>query len=87
MFNLCCKTWGAVTYDIDGPVARFVPDREFRGTDRSARRDGPVQFEKEEEEDPFGLNNFLRAAKEQTGEKRSADDSGSSRRDHKRRKE
>ena len=42
---------------------RFAPDKEFAGTDRSQRRDGPVQFEKEEE-DPFGLDKFLTEAKE-----------------------
>uniref|UniRef100_A0A1B6EKJ9 SKI-interacting protein SKIP SNW domain-containing protein n=2 Tax=Proconiini TaxID=565685 RepID=A0A1B6EKJ9_9HEMI len=44
---------------------RFVPDKEFSGTDRSAAqagRSGPVQFEKEEE-DPFGLDQFLTQAK------------------------
>ncbi|EFN68099.1 SNW domain-containing protein 1 [Camponotus floridanus] len=41
---------------------RFVPDKEFSGTDRSATRSGPVQFEKEEE-DPFGLDQFLKQAK------------------------
>jgi SNW domain-containing protein 1 len=42
---------------------RFVPDKEFSGTDRSAQsqRQGPVQFEKEE--DPFGLDQFLTMAK------------------------
>lgn len=45
-------------------TSRFVPDKEFTGTDRSAQRSGPVQFEKdEEEEDPFGLDIFLRQAK------------------------
>lgn len=45
---------------------RFVPDKEFSGTDRSgaAGRSGPVQFEKQpEEEDPFGLDQFLTQAK------------------------
>lgn len=56
---------------------RFVPDKEFAGTDRSRRRDGPVQFEQVEEEDPFGLDQFLKKAKR--GEKRGADDSRSSR--------
>lgn len=40
--------------------SRFVPDKEFSGTDRagpSGPRSGPVQFEKEE--DPFGLDKFL----------------------------
>lgn len=41
---------------------RFVPDKEFSGTDRTAQRSGPVQFEKEEE-DPFGLDQFLKQAK------------------------
>ncbi|XP_044761881.1 puff-specific protein Bx42 [Coccinella septempunctata] len=53
---------------------RFVPDKEFGGTDRSAAasRSGPVQFEKEE--DPFGLDQFLsqakRASKRKEPEKR-----------------
>ena len=51
---------------------RFVPDKEFAGTDRSRRRDGPVQFEKDEEEDPFGLNKFLTEAKK--AQKRPADE-------------
>ncbi|KAG8190087.1 hypothetical protein JTE90_006027 [Oedothorax gibbosus] len=50
---------------------RFVPDKEFAGTDRSARREGPVQFEKEEE-DPFGLDKFLTEAKKAS--KRPTDD-------------
>ena len=42
---------------------RFVPDKEFSGTDRTgAARSGPVQFEKDEE-DPFGLDQFLKQAK------------------------
>lgn len=52
--------------DLDKLIStsRFVPDQEFAGTDRSARREGPVQFERfEEEEDPFGLNKFLTEAK------------------------
>ncbi|XP_057667186.1 puff-specific protein Bx42 [Diorhabda carinulata] len=52
---------------------RFVPDKEFGGTDRSGTsRSGPVQFEKEE--DPFGLDQFLsqakRASKRKEPEKR-----------------
>lgn len=39
-----------------------MPDKEFSGTDRSATRSGPVQFEKDEE-DPFGLDQFLKQAK------------------------
>jgi hypothetical protein len=32
-------------------------ERDFKGTDRAALRDGPVQFEREE--DPFGLKSFF----------------------------
>jgi len=42
---------------------RFVPDKEFSGTDRTSRREGPVQFERQEEDDPFGLDKFLTEAK------------------------
>lgn len=44
-------------------TSRFVPDKEFSGTDRdgTTARSGPVQFEKEE--DPFGLDQFLSQAK------------------------
>ncbi|CAL8087293.1 unnamed protein product [Calicophoron daubneyi] len=41
---------------------RFVPDREFSGADHSRRLDGPVQFERDEE-DPFNLSKFLSEAK------------------------
>lgn len=51
--------------DLDRIVntSRFVPDKEFSGTDRTGQssRSGPVQFEKEE--DPFGLDQFLTMAK------------------------
>jgi SNW domain-containing protein 1 len=61
---------------------RFVPDKEFSGTDRSGPgRSGPVQFEKEEE-DPFGLDQFLTQAKRAS--KRPKDDRD--RRDDKRRR-
>uniref|UniRef100_A0A0A9WFY9 SNW domain-containing protein 1 n=1 Tax=Lygus hesperus TaxID=30085 RepID=A0A0A9WFY9_LYGHE len=51
-------------YDKIIRTNRFVPDKEFSGTDRSGagRSAGPVQFEKEEE-DPFGLDQFLNQAK------------------------
>ena len=42
---------------------RFQPDRGFSGADQAPVRDGPVQFEKDTEEDPFGLNKFLTEAK------------------------
>lgn len=44
-------------------VLRFQPDRGFSGADQAPTRDGPVQFEKDTEEDPFGLNKFLTEAK------------------------
>lgn len=50
---------------------RFQPDKEFAGTDRNMRRDGPVQFERDEE-DPFGLDKFLTEAKK--AGKRTADE-------------
>ena len=57
---------------------RFVPDKEFSGTDRASKRDGPVQFERDVdavEDDPFGLDKFLAEAKSQGG-KRGASSSG-----------
>lgn len=44
---------------------RFQRDKGFSGTDNASgqAREGPVQFEKEVEEDPFGLNKFLTEAK------------------------
>lgn len=64
---------------------RFVPDREFSGTDHGPRRDGPVQFE----EDPFGLDKFLEEAKQHGGSKRPSTAGRSKDYDHdkKRRKE
>ena len=43
--------------------SRFVADKEFSGTDRNSKREGPVQFERQEEEDPFGLDKFLTEVK------------------------
>ncbi len=62
-------------------TSRFVPDKEFSGTDRSAGagRSGPVQFERDEE-DPFGLDQFLDTAKKASN-KRGSDDRGGSSRD------
>lgn len=42
---------------------RFVPDKGFSGADRSVKRDGPVQFEKQEDDDPLGLDRFLSEVK------------------------
>ena len=74
--------------DLDKLIkdSRFVADKEFSGTDRTAgRRDGPVQFEKDEEEDIFGLNKFLDAAKK--GQKRQVEETATaSSKDHDRAK-
>lgn len=59
---------------------RFVPDKEFEGTDRKRRRDGPVEFLRDIEEDVFGLNKFFKDAKE--GQKRPAEESGRSGREY-----
>ncbi|KAI8785029.1 SNW domain-containing protein 1 [Biomphalaria glabrata] len=56
---------------------RFVPDKDFEGTDRNRRREGPVQFTRDVEEDPFNLDQFITDAKK--GQKRTGDDSRSSR--------
>ncbi|XP_077123583.1 SNW domain-containing protein 1 [Ranitomeya variabilis] len=76
------------TTDIDTLMKtnRFVPDKDFSGSDRKQRRDGPVQFE----EDPFGLDKFLEEAKQHGGSKRPSDSGRSKEHDHegkKRRKE
>jgi SNW domain-containing protein 1 len=51
---------------------RFQPDRGFEGAERGqgekAQRSGPVEFEKVQEEDVFGLDDFLHEAK--TGKKK-----------------
>lgn len=66
---------------------RFVPDKEFSGSDRRQRgREGPVQFE----EDPFGLDKFLEEAKQHGGSKRPSDSNRPKEHEHegkKRRKE
>ena len=58
---------------------RFVPDREFEGTDRSegGKRHGPVEFEKndEVEEDPFQLDKFFNEAKKASSKRRPENDS------------
>ncbi|KAG5444919.1 SNW domain-containing protein 1 [Clonorchis sinensis] len=63
--------------DLDAlqKTRRFVPDREFAGADHGRRLDGPVQFERDEE-DPFNLSKFLSEAKKaqkRPGENISAD--------------
>ncbi len=68
------EAYGGEDLDEIRKTNRFVPDKEFSGTDRSGgaggSRSGPVQFEKEE--DPFGLDQFLDTAK-RASNKRSSD--------------
>jgi SNW domain-containing protein 1 len=66
--------------DLDKIVntSRFVPDKEFSGTDRKNPRSGPVQFEKED--DIFQLDKFLDTAK--TGSKRKDEASSSKSSEH-----
>ena len=51
--------------DVDKLIktSRFQPQKGFEGTHH--HRDGPVQFQKNIEEDPFGLNNFLAEVKKE----------------------
>ncbi|XP_063079362.1 SNW domain-containing protein 1 isoform X2 [Engraulis encrasicolus] len=74
--------------DLDSLIQnnRFVPGRGFTEATEGHRRDGPVQFE----EDPFGLDPFLKQAKQHGGgSKRPSASGGSKDYDHdkKRRKE
>lgn len=58
---------------------RFKADKGFQGADKSSNepRNKPVEFEKEPEEDPFGLDAFLSTAKKSTaGSKRPLDKIG-----------
>ena len=77
-------------------TSRFVADKGFEGAERGAggsSRSGPVQFERNEEEDPFGLDQFLATAKsasnkrsnEESVDKRRGDDRDRS--DRKRRRD
>lgn len=62
---ISCVCGYFIKYQNNIFCCRFVPDKEFSGTDRSTTRSGPVQFEKDEE-DPFGLDQFLKQAKHAT---------------------
>lgn len=74
--NLDNDVYGDDLQKLIGSSSRFVPDKGFQGADRTARRQGPVPFEKDED-DPFGLEQFLSAAKQ--AEKRPSEDSRSGR--------
>lgn len=52
--------------DID--TARFKPDKGFKGADVSAGpRSKPVEFEKDAEDDPFGLGNLMDDVRKKKG--------------------
>jgi len=57
-----------------GERAPRAPDRGFRGTEtagpNASQRQKPVEFEKQQEADPFGLGDFLKDSKD--GKKRKA---------------
>ncbi|XP_047330288.1 SNW/SKI-interacting protein A [Impatiens glandulifera] len=62
------ETYGGSDEQLDKimKTERFKPDKAFVGTsDKNGPRDRPVEFEKEavEEEDPFGLDQFLTEVK------------------------
>ncbi|KRZ09776.1 SNW domain-containing protein 1 [Trichinella zimbabwensis] len=66
--------------DLDRIIStnRFVPDKGFSGADDASKRSGPVQFERSEEDDPFGLGQLLRSVKEQKKRPADGSESGSS---------
>ncbi|CAG2108584.1 unnamed protein product [Medioppia subpectinata] len=70
------------TYDLEAlaKTSRFAPDKEFAGTDHSTRREGPVQFERQEEEDPFGLDKFLTEVKKSSKRSENSETKSSSKR-------
>ncbi|KRX45925.1 SNW domain-containing protein 1 [Trichinella patagoniensis] len=74
--NLDSEIYGT---DLDRIIStnRFVPDKGFSGADDASKRSGPVQFERSEEDDPFGLGQLLRSVKEQKKRPADGSDSGS----------
>ena len=87
--NVDKDAYGGEDIDELRKTSRFVPDKEFSGTDRTGvtgRSGGPVQFEKEKEEDPFGLDQFLDTAK-RASNKRTSDGGDDRGKDRKRRKD
>jgi len=55
-----------------------VPDKGFQGADKAQKRSGPVEFEAAQE-DPFGLDQFMKEARQG---KRPHEKSERSSRDH-----
>lgn len=87
--NVDQEVYGGEDLDELRQTNRFVPDKEFSGTERGgaagASRSGPVQFEKDE--DPFGLDQFLDTAKRASSKRTGDDDRRDRDRDRKRRKD
>jgi len=76
--------------DLDNLIKtnKFVPDKDFSGTDRSGAsgpRTGPVQFEKEE--DPFGLDKFLTEARKASSKRPTESDRADKDKDKRRRRD
>ena len=46
-------------------IVRFEQERGFKGTDRGATREGPVQFQREA--DPFDLTDFFKDVRQGGG--------------------
>lgn len=66
---------------------RFEPDKGFSGVDKSVKRDGPVQFEKQEDDDPFGLDKFLTEVKKASKRPEASGTSYENRNSYKKRKD
>ena len=68
---------------------RFVPDKGFQGADKAQKRSGPVEFEAAQE-DPFGLDQFMKEARQgkrpHEKSERSSRDDDDDERDSKRRR-
>ncbi|SMR59747.1 unnamed protein product [Zymoseptoria tritici ST99CH_3D1] len=68
------KIQGTKRFDTLGKA----PKEGFKGTETAEQRSGPVMFERERKEDPFGLESMIAEASEAAakGSKRSAEDDG-----------
>ncbi|XP_074592951.1 puff-specific protein Bx42 [Brevipalpus obovatus] len=72
------NTQNDVTDELEkiATTSKFTPDKGFEGMAPRGERDGPVTFEKapkekEEEDDPFGIADFLKEAKKSSKRKES----------------
>ena len=76
--------------DLDNLIKtnKFVPDKDFSGTDRSGQsgpRTAPVQFEKEE--DPFGIDTFLTGVRKASSKRPAESDRADKDKDKRRRRD